>query len=227
MFAYSYQTAVYGLCVLSALWLSNPVSGEKVLESPGMIQDLREALAELAGEGRSYLGRLAGEQTLLSVHKAFSQVLGVVAGSLSGGLNVLLQYASHFLQAAGIQAEFPVSRVSPEGVSFVAQWVIVALIGYSLISFVFRLVASTLRRAMWLLKVGVALVCFGLILRDHSVGTHTMVVRLAVLVCVCVLLGVGSLQRSTAVDKTAHLEEQVKTLERRLREMERWRRTEE
>ena len=69
MFAYSYQTAVYGLCVLSALWLSNPVSGEKVLESPGMIQDLREALAELAGEGRSYLGRLAGEQTLLSVHK--------------------------------------------------------------------------------------------------------------------------------------------------------------
>lgn len=80
---------------------------------------------------------------------------------------------------------------------------------------------------MWLLKVGVALVCFGLILRDHSVGTHTMVVRLAVLVCVCVLLGVGSLQRSTAVDKTAHLEEQVKTLERRLREMERWRRTEE
>ncbi|KAK5866686.1 hypothetical protein PBY51_020855 [Eleginops maclovinus] len=211
--------------MLSTLWLS--VSGLKVLESPGMIQDLRAALAELAGEGRSYLCRLTGEQTLLSVHKAFSQVLGVVAGSLSEGLNVLLQYVSHFLQAAGIQAEFPVSRVSPEEVSFVAQWVVVALIGYWLISFVFRLVASTLRRAMWLLKVAVALVCFGLILRDHSVGTDTMAVRLAVLVCVCVLLGVGTLQRSTASNKTTHLEEQVKILERRLREMESWRRTEE
>ncbi|XP_037619412.1 transmembrane protein 109 isoform X2 [Sebastes umbrosus] len=192
-----------------------------------MLQDLRTALSELAGEGRSYLGRMAGEQTLLSVQKAFSQVLGVVAGSVSVGLNVLLQYVSHFLQAAGIQGGFPISKVTPEGLIFVAQWVLVALIGYWLISFVFRLVASTLKRALWLLKLGVALVCFGFILSDHSVGTDTMVIRLAVLVCVCVLLGVGTGRGSNPADQTAHLEEQVKVLERRLREMERWRRTEE
>lgn len=61
--------ALSGLCVLSAVLLSS-VSGEKVSESrSGMLQDLRTALSELAGEGRSYLGRMAGEQTLLSVQK--------------------------------------------------------------------------------------------------------------------------------------------------------------
>lgn len=35
--------------------------------------------------------------------QAFSQVLGAVAGSCAAGLNVLLQYVSHFLQAAGFQ----------------------------------------------------------------------------------------------------------------------------
>lgn len=221
------QKAPRWLCVLSALWMC--VSGEKVLESgPGMIQELRTALADLAGEGRTYLGRLAGEQTVLSVQKAFSQVLGVVAGSLAGGLNVLLQYVSQILQAAGVQVGFPLKKVTPAGLIFVGQWVLVALIGYWLLSLAFRLVASTLRRALWLLKVGMALACFGFILSDHSVETETMAIRLAVLVFVCVILGVGSSTRgSNAAEKTAHLEEQVSILERRLREMERWRRTEE
>ncbi|GAA6233768.1 transmembrane protein 109 [Lates japonicus] len=226
MFSQSNPGAFSGLCLLGALFMA--VSAEKEFESrPGMIQEIRTAMADLAGEGRTYLGRLAGEQTVLSVQKAFSQVLGVVSTSLASGLNVLLQYVSHFLQAAGIQVAFPINRVTPEGLIFVAQWILVALIGYWLISLTFRLVASTLKRALWLLKVGVALVCFGFILSDHSVGTETMAVRLAVLVCVCVLLGVGTSGGSNAADKTAHLEEQVKVLERRLREMERWRRTEE
>lgn len=122
---------------------------------------------------------------------------------------------------------FPINKVTPEGLIFVAQWALVALIGYWLLSLAFRLVASTLRRVLWLLKVGVVLACFGLILSDHNVGTETIVVRLAVLVCVCVLLGIGTSRGSSAADQTAHLEEQVKILERRLREMERWRRTEE
>lgn len=226
MFSYSKQSALSGLCVLSVLLIC--VSGEKVFEGrPGRIQELRTTLADLAGEGRTYLGRLAGEQTVQSVQKAFSQVLGVVAGSLASGLNVLLQYISQFLHAAGIQVGVPVTKVTPEGLIFVAQWVLVALIGYWLISLAFQLVASTLRRTLWLLKVAVALACFGLILSDYRVGTETMAIRLAVLVCVSYLLGVGTSGGSNAADKTARLEEQVKILERRLREMERWTRTEE
>lgn len=117
--------------------------------------------------------------------------------------------------------------MTPEGVIFVAQWVLLALLGYFLISFAFRLVVSTLSRALRLLKVGFALACFGLILSDHSVGTETMAVRLVVLVCVCVVLGVGTVKGSNVEDRTAQLTEQVKILERRLREMERWRRTNE
>nr|XP_046256381.1 transmembrane protein 109 [Scatophagus argus] len=222
MFSPSKQSAFSCLYMLSALLLS--VSGEKVFESRSMIHELQAALADLAGEGRSYVGRLAGEQTVLSVQKAFSQVLGVVAESVAGGLNVLLQYVSDFLQAAEVQVGVPVNKVTPEGVIFVAQWVLVALIGYWLLSLALRIVASALRRFVWLLKVSATLAVFGLILSDHTVDTGTMATRLAVLVFVCVLLGVGN---SNAADKTAHLEEQIKILEKRLREMERWRRTEE
>lgn len=40
-----------------------------------------------------------------SLLQAFAQVLGVFAEGLARGLNVLLQYVSHFLQAAGIQGK--------------------------------------------------------------------------------------------------------------------------
>lgn len=68
MVCHSQRSAYSGLCVFSVLLLS--VSGEKVFESrSGMIQELRTALADMAGEGRTYLSRLAGEQTVLSVQK--------------------------------------------------------------------------------------------------------------------------------------------------------------
>ncbi|XP_030580427.1 voltage-gated monoatomic cation channel TMEM109 [Archocentrus centrarchus] len=215
-----------GLCFFSVFVLS--VVGETAFESPsGAMQELRTALCDFAVEGRTYLGRLVGEQTLLSVQKAFSQVLAVAAGSVAAGLNVLLQYITQFLQASGIQVALPISKVTPDGLLFVAQWVLIALICYWLISLAFRLVASTLMRALWLLKVGVALTCFGLILSDHHVGTEMMAIRLAVLLCVCAMLGVGTWRGSSGAEKTAHLEEQVKILERRLKDMEKWTRTEE
>ncbi|XP_034043505.1 transmembrane protein 109 [Thalassophryne amazonica] len=204
------------------------VSGEKVPEQPsGVIHELRTLLTEVAADGRAYLDRLAGEQTVLSVQKAFAQVVGVVAAGVASGLNVLSQYVTHFLQTAGIQVSLPVDRVTADGVIFVTQWVFVALIGYWLISLVFQLVASALREVLWLVKVGAALFCFGLILRDHDAGTVTMAIRLGVLVCVCVLLGVGSRGGGAVADKTAHLEDEVRILQRRLREMEKRRRMEE
>lgn len=192
----------------------------------GMIQDIRTALTELAEEGRAYLGRVAGEQTVLSVQKAFTQVLGVVAGGIAGGLNVLLKYISNLLETAGVHVNVPVGRVTPDGLIFVAKWVLLALIGYWLLSLALRLVASTLRRTLWLLKVGIAVGGFGLILSDHEASSETTAMRLAVLVFVCVLLGVGSGRGSSTADKTAQLEQQVKILERRLRDIERRRRTE-
>lgn len=46
------------------------VSAEKVSESrSGLILELQAALNELVEEGRSYLGNVAGKQTVLSVFK--------------------------------------------------------------------------------------------------------------------------------------------------------------
>ncbi|KAM9792273.1 BRI3-binding protein-like [Neosynchiropus ocellatus] len=180
-----------------------------------MMEDLQTVFTELAGEGRAFLGRLAGEQTVISVQKAFSQVIGVVAGSLAAGLNVLFQYSTQLLRAAGFRADLPETKVTPEGLVFVAQWLILVLVAYWLFSLTVRLVMSTLRRAMWLLKLVLALACFAFILSDHSVGSETIALRLAGLVFVCVLLGVGSPGSPSATHKAAHLENQVKTLERR------------
>lgn len=219
------SAALGGLWLLSALLSS--VSGEKESESRfGMIQEIRAAVADLTREGKTYLHRLAEDQAVQSVLEASSRALHVMAGSLAEALNVVLQYVSDLLQAAGVQGILPV-KVTPEGLIFVAQWVLLALIGYWLFSLAIRLVASTLRHVLWLLKVSFALVCFGLILMDHSVGTETMAIRLAVLVFVCVLIGVGSSRGSNAANQTAHLEKQVKILEGRLKEMEKWRRKEE
>lgn len=119
----------------------------------------------------------------------------------------------------------PISEVTPEGLTFVLHWLLAALVGYWLLSLILRLLASALLRTLWLLKVSLAVTGFGLILSDPSVGTETMAVRLAVLLCVCVLLGVGPSRGPNVADKTARLEQQVKVLEKRLREMERRRKT--
>ncbi|XP_037624552.1 uncharacterized protein LOC119487596 [Sebastes umbrosus] len=152
---------------------------------------------------------LAFKQT---VFQAFFWVLDVVAGNVAGALNVLLQYVTHFLQAIGIQVGLPVNPVTPEGVIIVAQWVFLLLICYGVITLAFLLVTFFLRCLWWLLKVGVALACFGLILNDHSVDTKTMVFRLLSLGCICLLLST----RPCKAAKIVHLDEQVKILEKRV-----------
>lgn len=67
-FVPSKRNALSGLCLVGTLLLC--VSAEKVFESrSGLIHELQAALADLTAEGRTYLGRLAGEQTVLSVQK--------------------------------------------------------------------------------------------------------------------------------------------------------------
>lgn len=194
-----------------------------------------------------------GSHVTCAPSQAFSQVLASVAENVAAGLNVLLQYVSHFLQTAGIQGSFhsthphiqpslsvinylyflistvgiPIHEVTPGGLVFVTQWVLAALIGYWILSLAFHLVSKTLRQAFWLLKVSAALACFIYILSDRSVATETIAIRMGVLVLVCFLLGVGPSGGTNVTDKTSQLEAQVGILESRLREMERWRRRDE
>lgn len=124
----------------------------------------------------------------------------------------------YFSLSISPSVEMPVNSITPDAVVYIGQWLLLALIGYWLLSLVFQLVASTLRRVLWLLKLGVVLGLFCLILSDRSAGTETTALRLAGLVSVCVLLGIG--HSGTGGDKT-DLEDQVRVLERQVREMER------
>ena len=76
-------------------------------------------------------------------------------------------------------------------------------------------------RLWWLLKVGVALACFGLILKGHSVGIETAM-RLVCLgtASLCILMRIKLRKDQTMAAKILNLVEQLKILEYRGREME-------
>ncbi|KAM7396375.1 hypothetical protein PAMP_019420 [Pampus punctatissimus] len=152
-------------------------------------------------------------EMVLSMQLAFSQCLDAVAGILARGLNVLLQYVTHFLQAAGIQVGLPVYTVTPGGVIFVAQWVLLFLIGYGVIYLAFRLATFFLRWLCRLLKVGVFFACFGLIVNDYYVRTETTVTRLVCLWYICIFLGIRLWKDHTMAARIVYLEKQVKVLE--------------
>ncbi|CAM4482237.1 unnamed protein product [Leuciscus chuanchicus] len=114
------------------------------------------------------------------------------------------------------QAKLPLQKVTPEGVIFVTKWALLAVVAYMIISFILRLVVGAVRQALWLLKVIFAIGMFGLILSDTGASAETTAMRLAGLACVCVLLGIGA----TSAKPDTHLENKIKMLERRLREME-------
>ncbi|KAG7275752.1 hypothetical protein CRUP_009855 [Coryphaenoides rupestris] len=116
---------------------------------------------------------------------------------------------------------FPLSfpRFTPEGVASVAQWGLLALIGYWLLSVLLRLLLCILRRVFWLLKAAAALWLFGLIVSDSGAGADQTAIRLAGLVLGCVLVGVAfpcaAEKTVSSESRLAHLEGRVKALERR------------
>ncbi|ROI47870.1 L-asparaginase [Anabarilius grahami] len=131
-------------------------------------------------------------------------------------LNTVIQYVAEILESAGIDAKLPFQKVTPEGVIFVTQWALLAVMAYWILSFILRLVVGAVRQALWLLKITFAVGMFGLILSDTGASAETTAMRLAGLACVCVLLGIGA----TSAKQDEHLENKIKMLERRLREME-------
>ncbi|KAI2668316.1 Potassium channel GORK [Labeo rohita] len=131
-----------------------------------------------------------------------------------------LTWSSGMLQKSWNQQEFdaklPFQKVTPEGVIFVAKWGLLVVVAYWIISFIVRLVVGAVRQTLWLLKVTFVIGMFGWILSTTGASAETTAIRLAGLVCICVLLGI----RSTSAVPDAHLEDKIKMLERRLREME-------
>lgn len=119
------------------------------------------------------------------------------------------------LESAGIEAKLTYQKVTLEGVIFVTQWALLVVVAYWILAFIQRLVDGAVRLALWLLKVTFAMGMFGLILSNAGASAETTAIRLVGLACVCVLLGIG-----TSAKPDTHLQDKIKMLETRLREME-------
>lgn len=99
--------------------------------------------------------------------------------------------------------------MTPEDVIFISQRVLLLFIGYGAMYLTFRLATFLLRKLCWLLKVGMALVCFGLLLNIEKETTATKLVCLGYL---CILFGIRLWKNHTMAARIVHLEQQVKDL---------------
>ncbi|XP_051560026.1 transmembrane protein 109 [Myxocyprinus asiaticus] len=180
------------------------------------LQNLRSFVKSLSEEAHSYLVSVVGEQVVDSSLKCVRSGVKWLSDAVASALTVVIQYVTEILEAAGIDAKLPFQQVTPEGIIFITQWMLLAITAYWIISLILRLVVGAVRQALWLLKFTFAIAMFGLILSDTGATTETTALRLVGLVCVCVLLGIGS----TSEKRDTHLEDKIKILERRLREME-------
>lgn len=141
---------------------------------------------------------------------------GVLDGGRAGGAGRLTGCLCSFT------VSFPPDAVTPQGLIFVAQWVLVALLVYFVLSRTFRLLAATLQGAWWLLKVGLALAFFVQLLRDPSLTVEARAVQISILLLACMLFGVGRTKGPDVDEKTRRLEQQLRELQERLRKIEDW-----
>ncbi|XP_027001593.1 transmembrane protein 109 [Tachysurus fulvidraco] len=203
--------------------LSTLTRGSVCSVSETMWDTAHSSFKSLANDAHSYLISLLGKNSVDTLLKTVKDAIKVTSHAAAQALNVVASYITDFLGSAGIDAKLPV-KFTPEGVVFVVQWALLAMLGYWLVSLAVCLIAGVVRRTLFLLKVIVAVAVFGLIVSDGGASAETTAMRLAGLVLACVLLGIGpSYFRG---DANAHLEQKVKLLEKRLREVERKRKEE-
>ncbi|XP_023653166.2 uncharacterized protein [Paramormyrops kingsleyae] len=204
-----------------------------------LLAGLRLVLDEACGKAHQLLVSVVGSRVIdtttenakLCLHSLFDQeklealleyfkvAVGVLSTGAASGLNVIAVYVSEILSATGVSVKLPFPHFTAEGIAFVAQWALLAVIGYWVFSLVLHLVLCLLRRVLWLLKLSIALWLFVVIVSDTSANTNTTAWRLGALVFACALLGlarVGSEQ-----DKSSNLERRVKGLEGSMKRIER------
>ncbi|KAI1888221.1 hypothetical protein AGOR_G00182780 [Albula goreensis] len=179
----------------------------------------RSLLAGWTEEAHRHLVALVGTQPVETAVECVQVAVRFLSEGTASGLNVIGAYVTEILKAAGMDVVLPFPHFTPEGVAAVTQWALLALIGYWVLSLVLRLVASVLRRVMRLLKLVVALVLFGMIVSDNTASTDLTALRLAILVLVYALLGLGWTRAKP--EEGGRLGARMRELEGRLKEVER------
>ncbi|XP_005719937.1 transmembrane protein 109 isoform X1 [Pundamilia nyererei] len=168
-----------------------------------------------------FLESLLGQENVGTLAMFFEMVIRFLAEGAASGLNVIAVYVTEILRVTGFDATLKLPHFTPEGVTAVAQWGLVALIGYWLLSIVLRLLIGAIKQVFWIIKTVLGLWIFGLIVTDKQASADTTAVRLAGLVLVCVFLTLltSSSEKSFVVeDRLRRLEGRVNAVESKKKE---------
>lgn len=218
---YAVRRRLLGLYVLMVLLLpvgcagTNEEAKESGKSSP---VTLLTVLLGTCHEIQSYVESLVGTSVVRSVTEFLETVIRFLAEGAASGLNVIAVYVTEILRVTGFDATLTLPRFTPEGVTAVAQWGLLTLIGYWVLAIVLRLLIGVLRQVFWIVRTVLALWFFGLIVTDKTATADTTAVRLAGLVLVCVvltLLTCGSEKACAVEHRLSSLEGRLKTVEKR------------
>uniref|UniRef100_A0A1A8ICW9 Transmembrane protein 109 n=1 Tax=Nothobranchius kuhntae TaxID=321403 RepID=A0A1A8ICW9_NOTKU len=187
----------------------------KAEESPPVVT-LRTVITGTCQEVQRYAESVLGTNVIRSAAEFSETVIRFLAEGAASGLNVIAVYVTEILRVTGFDVALTLPRFTPEGVTAVAQWGLVGLIGYWVLTVLFRLLIGVFKQVFWVVRMVIALWLFGLIVTDKHASADTTAIRVGVLVLACVLL---SLVTSSS-DKTSAVEHRLGKLERRVREVE-------
>ncbi|XP_013863522.1 uncharacterized protein LOC106517303 isoform X1 [Austrofundulus limnaeus] len=164
-----------------------------------------------------FLESLLGQENVQTMAMFFETVIRFLAEGAASGLNVIAVYVSEILRVTGFDVARTLPRFTPEGVTALAQWGLVGLIGYWVLTIILRLLIGVFRQVFWVVKMVLALWLFGLIVTDKHASAETTAIRVGVLVLAFVLLTL----LTSGFDKSSAVEHRLNRLERRVREVER------
>ncbi|XP_073343772.1 uncharacterized protein [Pagrus major] len=177
---------------------------------------LRTLITGTCQEVQRYAESVVGSGVIRSAAEFFETVIRFLAEGAASGLNVIAVYVTEILRVTGFDVALTLPRFTPEGVTAIAQWGLVGLIGYWVLTIVLRLLICVVRRVFWVVKTVLALWLFGLIVTDKTASADTTAVRLGGLVLGCVLLTL----LTSGSEKTCGVEHRLNSLEGRLKAVE-------
>ncbi|XP_077433829.1 voltage-gated monoatomic cation channel TMEM109 isoform X1 [Vanacampus margaritifer] len=163
-----------------------------------------------------FLESLLGQENVYSVAMFLGTVIRFLAEGAASGLNVIAVYVTEILRVTGFDATLTLPRFTPEGVTTVAQWGVLAVIGYWVLTILLRLAIDALRHVFWLVKMAAVLCLFAMIVSDGSASADTTAVRLGGLVLGYILLSL----LTSGSNQTGVLERRLRTLEGRVKAVE-------
>ncbi|XP_010770074.1 transmembrane protein 109-like isoform X2 [Notothenia coriiceps] len=167
-------------------------------------------------EVQRYVESVVGSGVIRSAAEFLQMVIRFLAEGAASGLNVIAVYVAEILRVTGFDVALTLPRFTPEGVAAIAQWGLVALIGYWVLTIVLRLLICLVKRVFWVVKTVLALWLFGLIVTEKNATADTTAVRVGGLVLGCVLLTL----LTSCSEKTCTVEQRLSTLEGRVKGVE-------